>query len=224
VSHQGDKFTVSYTGMQQEESVAEGDALLVATGMRAWSDDIGIENTSIMLDAKGFIKVDQFLKTAAEDTWAFGDCIGHALFRHMANFEGDYLKEQLLGGDCRPIEYPPVPFAIFTHPQIGVVGKSEEKLSMEGFDIVAGIAEYKNSDMGLARRSDAGLVKLLFDAKSRRLLSAHVVGDEAATMIHIAIAYIQKKATIEDITSTVFIHPALPEVLSSAAFNARNKL
>jgi len=224
VSYENNLFTVTYHH-EGKEMTAQGDALLIATGVVPWTDHLGIENTSIQLDKKGFIQVDDHLQTTAPGTYAFGDCTGHALFRHMANFDRNYLLDQLFHRKPEgPIQYPPIPFAIFSHPQIGVVGKTEEEFEKEGRGVLTGVAEYKDCAMGMARLSEIGMAKLIFDVETHKLLSAHIMGDEASSLIQILIAYIQMGATLADITETVFIHPALPEVVYFAALDAESKV
>ncbi|GAB4237256.1 MAG: dihydrolipoyl dehydrogenase [Chlamydiales bacterium] len=221
VRYHDERFTIEYINQEKQDKKIDADALLVATGRTPWTDDIGIENTSIKLNRNGFIIVNEYLKTSAKNTWALGDCIGHALFRHMANYEAYYLADQLFRDQLAPLIYPPIPFAIFTHPQIGVVGRTEEQLKKDGYQTISGVAEYKNSDMGKARQLSQGIVKLIFDRETKRLLSAHITGDDAATMIHTPIAFIQMKATLNDLIQCVFIHPALSEVVNSAAYDAK---
>ncbi len=223
VSYNEQQFSVQFSDQNNNQKTAKGDALIIAVGRQPWTDKIGIENTSIQTTAAGFIQVDEYLKTHDRNIWALGDCIGRHLFRHMANFEARYLISQLLENDNAPISYPPIPFAVFAHPQIGVVGKTKQQLEKEEVKVITGISEYKKSDMGKARKSAYGLVKLIFDQETEKLLSAHIIGDEAATMIHILIAYIQMEARVKDLIDSVFIHPALPEVISSAAHDAKNK-
>jgi mycothione reductase len=220
IAYENGTFTLHFIDSKGQKKTSSADALLIAVGMQAWTDTIGMENTSIKIDNEGYIQVNDHLKTNGENTWALGDCIGHHLFRHMANFEADYVARQILEQDDAPISYPPIPFALFSHPQMGVVGKTEQQLKNEGIKYFVGTAEYSKSDMGKARRSTIGLVKLIFEKDTRRLLSAHILGGEAATMIHIPIAFIKMRATLEDMIETIYIHPALPEIISSAAFDA----
>ena len=223
VSYENQLFTLSYQQKGSAPKTTQADTLVVATGRQSWADSIGIEHTSIQTTEAGFIQVDEFLKTKAPNIWALGDCVGRHPFRHMANFEADYLIRRLLDDEKAPLSYPPIPFAIFTHPQIGIVGKTEQELKKEEIPVFTGSTEYKKSDMGRARRSSHGLVKLVFHGDTKRLLSAHIMGDEAATMVHILIGFIQMNAQLEDLLDCIFIHPALPEIISSAAHDAKKK-
>ena len=197
-------------------------AVLIAVGRVPPTNDLGLENTSIQVDKHGYIIVDGQLRTAESKTWAWGDCIGRYLFRHMANFEANYLIKHFDSKSAPPITYPAIPFAVFTHPQIAVVGLTEEALREKGHDLIIGIGEYTDSGMGVARALTHGIVKLIFDQTSRKLLAAHIIGDEASTMIHMLIAFIHMQATLDDMIVCVYIHPALSEVINMAARNAAN--
>jgi len=131
------------------------------------------------------------------------------------------LKMLFVEKSDNPISYLPVPHAVFTHPQIAGVGKTEDELEKEGCEYVVGLNVYKDSAMGMARLSDHGFVKLLVDKKTRRLLGAHIIGDEASDMIHMLIAFMTMKATIEDLLGMIYIHPALPEIVRNAARKAK---
>jgi mycothione reductase len=204
--------------------VLEAEGLLMASGIRPMTDQLGLENTDVQLDNKGFIKVDDHLRTHADGIWAFGDCIGRHLFRHAANYEGEYLFRSLYENPVdEAIQYNAVPHAVFSNPQIGGVGKRERDLQNEGVDYVVGTCPYKKCGMGMALIPDGGFVKLLFDRNTRSLLGAHIIGEEASNMIHMPIAYMNMGATIDDMLKTIYVHPALPELVRNAARNALPK-
>lgn len=212
-------FTIFY----EEDGIKKeilADALLVATGIKPNTFDLGLENTDIELNEEGFIQVDNFLGTKAKGVFAMGDCIGRYLFRHNANFEGEYLQKQLFERRKEEIFYKPMPHAVFTNPQIASIGKTEEQLKKENIPYIKGFCSYKDSAMGMAMRSEYGFVKLLFHKESRKLIGAHIIGEEASILIHMPIAFINMEATLEDVVSTIYIHPALAEVIRNAARDA----
>jgi dihydrolipoamide dehydrogenase len=129
VSHREGVFRVSSRGPGGEDFDLEADALLVAAGVVPQTRDLGLENTGIELREGGFISVDDRLRTAVPGVYAFGDCVGNYLFRHSVNFEGEYLVRTALGGDDSPIDYWPVPYAIFSWPEAAGVGKTERELA-----------------------------------------------------------------------------------------------
>ncbi len=200
--------------------VSEG--LLIAAGVTSNADLIGVSQTNVELDSRGFIKVDDCLETTQKNIFAFGDVIGRSLFRHSANFEGEYLLEaQFKKCHAKPISYPAIPYGVFTWPQVAGVGKQEKELIEEKKDYFVGVNAYKNSAMGMALRNNEGMVKLIFERGSEKLIGGHIVGEQATTMIHMIIAYMKMGATLQDLLSTIYIHPALPENIRNAARRAQ---
>ncbi len=225
VEHSNDTFRVAYQKQDGGTEQLTADALLVATGVTPNTDTLGLENTSIQRTGKGFIKVDDHLRTAVSGIYAMGDCVGNYLFRHSVNFEGEYLFRTIfIEKKNEPLRYPPVPHAVFSYPQIAGVGKTEDQLKKEGADYVVGLNTYKNSGMGMALLSDHGFCKILIDRKTRRILGAHIVGEEASDMIHMLIAFMNKQGTLDDLLNMIYIHPALPEIVRNAARKAQAAL
>lgn len=204
-----------------DKGIFESDALLVAAGITPNTDLLEVKNSSIECDEKGFIKVDDYLNTTTDGIYALGDCIPHPHFRHIANYQSRYLKETITGKATKPLEYPCIPYAIFTYPQIGVAGMTEQELKSKNIPFYTGKSPYAKGALGNIWQFEAGTVTLHFHKENDRLIGAHIIGEEASTLIHILIAYIQKNATISDIEETIFIHPTLGEMIASAAANAR---
>ncbi len=221
VNYQDGKFTVFYS-QEGDQKQIHAESLLVATGITPNTDTLNLENTRIVLDKNGFVQVDECLKTAVDGVYAFGDCIGRYLYRHSANFEGEYLFENIfVHPSSAPIDYPPVPHAVFSHPQIAAVGLTEEQAKAAGIDYVVGVNHYQNSAMGMAMLSNYGFVKIIIERNTRKILGAHIVGAEAANMIHMLIAFMSKNATLDDLLNMIYIHPALPEIVRNAARKAK---
>ena len=222
VEYTNGTFLLTYQKQDGHAQHLTADALLVATGVVPNTDNLGLENTSIQRNDKGFIKVDDHLRTAVPGIWALGDCVGNYLFRHSVNFEGEYLFRTIFTEKKdEPIRYPPVPHAVFSYPPIAGVGKTEEQLKKEGVDYVVGLNPYKTSGMGMALLSDHGFCKILIDCRTRKILGAHIVGEEASDMIHMLIAFMNKQGTLDDLLNMIYIHPALPEIVRNAARKAQ---
>lgn len=225
VDYSDDTFTVTGTNKNGETFEETGDALFVATGVVPNTDELGLENTSIKLSERGYIKVNENLETDSEGVYAIGDVVGNYLFRHSVNFEGEYLLGQLFEGhESAAIEYPPMPHAVFSSPEIGGVGKTEEELRKEAVNYLAVTHEYIHSAQGMARLPDEGIVKLLFNRDTKELLGAHIIGEEAATMVHMLILAVTMKATCDDLLKMIYIHPALPEIVRNAVRKAVKEL
>jgi dihydrolipoamide dehydrogenase len=202
-----------------------GDALLVATGVTPCTDTLGLEHTDIQTDAKGFIQVDDHLQTKVNGVYALGDCIGRYLYRHTVNHEATYLVKTAIHNDSSTtLDYGPVPHAVFGGYEIAGVGLTEEQVQEQGLDYVVGKALYADSNTGLARGYDHGFAKILVERSTRRLLGAHILGEEASDMIHLFIVLMKTKGTLDDLLDMIFIHPALPEVARDAARDAAKKL
>lgn len=203
----------------------QGDALLIATGITPCTEDIGLENTGIKRTENGFIQVDACLRTSVDGVYALGDVVGNYFFRHTVNHEAEYLIRTVFSGDAlRPIDYGPVPHAVFTTPEVAGVGMTEEQLKEKGIDYVVGRALYTDSNQGLARGLEHGLCKILVGLPSQKILGAHILGEEASDMIHLFIVLMKKQGTLSDLLDMIFIHPALPEIARDAARDAKSKI
>ena len=209
----------------EKKIVIKSEELLIATGVVPCTDNLGLENTSINLNNKKYIQVNEFLETTVPNIYALGDVIGKYFFRHSANFEGEYLfKNLFLSNEKKPIQYPEVPQAVFTHPQIASVGKTEDELIKKNIEYIVGKNSYKNSAMGMARLSEYGFVKILVDKKNHKILGAHIIGDEASSLIHFFILLLKLNGTLEDMLEIIYVHPALPEIIRNTARKAKELL
>ncbi len=216
-------FSDSLFTVSSQDKTLQGDALLVATGTVPCTEDLGLSNTGIHTTKQGFIQVDDHLETSVKGIYALGDCIGRYLFRHTVNHEGEYLVRTALKNDPPPpLDYGPVPHAIFTNPEIAGVGLTEEQA--QGMDYIVGKANYSDSNAGLARGYDHGFAKLLIDRATGKILGAHILGPEASNMIHLFILALKTQATIDDLADMIFIHPALPEIARDAIRDAKKQL
>ncbi|MDA0989341.1 MAG: dihydrolipoyl dehydrogenase [Verrucomicrobia bacterium] len=225
IEHDSSGFTVTCQNATGESIQHRAEALLVATGIVPETDDLGLENTGIQTNAQGYIQVNDHLQTSVPGIYALGDCIGRHFFRHTVNHEGEYLVRRVIDQTTdAPIDYGPVPHAIFTHPQVAGVGPTEQDLIAAGASIVVGRAKYPNTVAGSARLLDHGLVKLLIDRNDGTILGCHIVGPEASNMIHLVIALMKLRGRLTDLLDMIFIHPALPEVIRDAARDARDQL
>ena len=221
MSYQKEEFSICHKDeISGEKKVINADIFLIATGVAPNTENLGIENTSIQRDEKGFIKVNKHLKTQERHIWAFGDCTGPPFLRHLANFEVDYLLETLFDKmHQKSIDYSSVPHAIFSNPQIAGVGKTERELQEEHIPFIVGVCHYKDVARASAMRSCVGFVKLLFAKRTRVLLGAHIIGEDAATLCHILIPFLKSRSKAEDIRDMIYIHPTLPEAIRDAARN-----
>jgi len=223
-------FSVHYLDASKAPQVITADALLVAVGVVPNADQLDLDKTGVKVNAHGYIVADDRLRTSEPNIWAYGDIIGKHLFRHGANFEGEFVMEHVIHGkhawtdDYPPIDYTGMPHAVFSYPQVAGVGEREDDLVARRASYVKGLNRYKASAMGMALRSEHGFVKLLIERGSRRILGCHIVGDEASVLIHQVIPLMRLAGTLDDLLYMIHIHPALNEIVRNAARKARDAL
>ena len=217
VEQNGKAITVHVKKGNKEIKVT-GDALLVATGVKPYSDTLNLEKTGVKTNKRGYIHVNKFLETSAKNIYALGDVAGVYLFRHSANLEARYVTNNILYKK-RAVDYYPIPHAIFTDPQVAGVGLTEEQALERKKDYVIGKYYYKNTGMGQALQETEGFAKFIVDKKTKEIIGFHIIGPQASTAIHEVLIAMKagKKKALDLIRETIHIHPALSEVVQRAA-------
>ena len=202
----------------------ESEQLLIATGRIPNLDLLNIEKENIKLNENGFILVDEYLQTNIDGIYAIGDVIGKYQCMHNAKNEAHYAFNNILYPDNKlSVNYTAIPHAIFTSPQISSVGYTEQQLKKEKIEYVKSIYPYIQTGMGKAIEDKDGFVKFLIDKKNKYILGCHIMGTDASILIHeVLVAMRTGDGTIDNITKTIHIHPALSEVVSRAAASMNN--
>jgi len=203
----------------KEELVISSDQLLVAAGRSPNSDLLDLDKTGVKTDSRGYIIVDEYLRTNIDGIFALGDIVGRYPFKHAANLEAEYAYHNIMHPETMvPVDYSAMPHAIFTNPQIAGVGKTEQQLRAEGIDYLVGFYRYAGTGMGKAIGEDEGFVKFLVDRNTGKILGCHILGYDASVLIHkVLVAMKCGDGTLDNIRRVVHIHPALSEVVDRAA-------
>lgn len=199
-------------------STASGDLLLVATGRVPNGDRLNLAAGGVEADADGRIKVDAQQRTSAPGVWALGDASSEHLLKHVANHEARVVAHNLAHPDD-PMEsdHRFVPAAVFTHPQLASVGLTEEEAVAAGRPHVCATVPYGSTAYGWAMADTTNLCKLIADPTTGRLIGAHVMGEQAATLIQPLIQAMSFGLGVRDMArGQYWIHPALPEVIENA--------
>ncbi len=196
----------------------EAEMLLVATGRRPNSDDIGARAGGIEVLSDGFVKVDEFGRTTAPGVWALGDVSSPYLLKHVANAEARAVAHNLVHpGELRRLPRKAVPSAIFSDPQIATVGETEAELQARGAEYVSKVQSYGDTAYGWALEDTTGICKVLADPSTRCLLGVHIMGLQASTLIQPAITAMALDIPADELARDQYwIHPALSEVLENA--------
>jgi len=200
---------------------ASGDTLLIATGRTPNTDELNVAATGVTLDENGFVRVDEHLQTEVPGIWALGDIVGRYLLKHSANLEAAHVAQNILHPDERvAIDYHAMPHAIFGSPQIGSVGLTERQAREQGVPFVAAITPYADTAYGSSIEEHDGFVKVLVDPTSNELVGVHVIGADASTLVQEAVNVMRFRLPGEGISQSIYIHPALPEVMQRAVGKA----
>ena len=192
------------------------DRVLAATGRRPATDGIGLETVGIEVDRRGFIPVDEQFRTSAPGIWAIGDCVPGPMLAHKAEEDGVAAVDGMTGGWCH-VDYDLVPAVVFTHPEIAAVGKTQEQLEEAGVAFRKGVFPFRANGRARTIAETAGMVKVLADATTDRVLGVHIIGPDAGDLVAEAAAAMAFGATAEDIARVCHAHPTLPEALKEAA-------
>jgi mycothione reductase len=217
VHRTGDGVEVRFTTAAGEGSV-EGDVLLVAAGRIPNSDQLQVDAGGIATDQWGCVTVDQYGRTNAPGVWALGDINGRYQLKHMANGEAKVVAHNLVHpDDLRMYDSRPAPHAVFTNPQIGSVGVTEQQAQLAGTPYVAITQPYGAAAYGWAMEDTTGFCKLIGDPATRTVIGAHLMGYQASMLVQLLVQGMHLGATVDQMaTGQVWIHPALSEVVEQA--------
>ena len=214
-TNKGITLTVEPAAGGAAESV-KCDVVLVAIGRRPYADKLGAQEVGVAFDDKGRIKTDAHFRTSVPSIYAIGDVIAGPMLAHKAEEEGVAAVESIAGQKPH-VNYDAIPAVVYTWPEVAAVGKTEEELKAAGVDYKVGKFPFTANARARCNGDTEGLVKMLADAKTDRVLGCHIIGPDAGTMIaEIAVA-IEFGAASEDIARTSHAHPTLNEAVKEAA-------
>lgn len=192
------------------------DACLVAIGRRPYTDKLGLAEVGVEMDERGFVKVDHGLQTNVAGIFAIGDVIGGLMLAHKAEEEGVAIAETL-AGQSGHVNYDVIPGIVYTHPEIASVGRTEEGLKADGIAYKSGKFAFQANGRALANGDSEGFVKILADAKTDRILGAHIIGPHGGDLIQEIVQAMEFGGSAEDVARTCHGHPGLPEAVKEAA-------
>jgi dihydrolipoamide dehydrogenase len=211
----GKKVKVQF---QQEDGDKEEtfDALIVAVGRRPYTENLLSADSGVTLDERGFIYVNDLCSTNAPGIYAVGDVVRGPMLAHKGMEEGVMVAERIAGQKTL-VNYDTVPAVIYTHPEIAWVGKTEQELKSGGDEYNVGTFPMTASGRAMAANETAGLVKVLTDARTDRILGVHMICSHASELISDAVIAMEFGGSAEDLGLTMFAHPTLSEAVHEAA-------
>ena len=211
----GKAVNVTYQDSEGEHQLTV-DKLIVAVGRRPFTEDLLASDSGVNLDERGFLYVNDLCQTDAPNVYAVGDVVRGPMLAHKGTEEGVMVAERI-GGFKPLVNYDTIPNVIYTHPEIAWVGKTEQQLKASGDAYNVGTFPFAVSGRALAANDTQGMVKVLADAESDRILGLHVLGPSASELVAQGVIAMEFDASAEDLGLIMFAHPTLSEAIHEAA-------
>jgi len=211
------KAKLTYEDRKKNEiHTMDADVVLVATGRRPFTDNLGFTDLGGEMTERGQVKTDAHWKTNIDGIYAIGDVIEGPMLAHKAEDEGMGVAE-VLAGNHGHVNYGVIPGVIYTTPEVASVGKTEEQLKEEGVDYKIGKFSFKGNGRAKAVHQGDGFVKILADKTTDRILGCHLIGPSAGDLIHEICVAMEFGASAQDVAMTCHAHPTFSEAMREAA-------
>ncbi|WP_341791306.1 dihydrolipoyl dehydrogenase [Rickettsia endosymbiont of Gonocerus acuteangulatus] len=199
-----------------KSSIITSDVVLMAVGRKAYTQNLGLEAVGIATDKQGRIEINEHFQTVVPNIYAVGDAVKGAMLAHKAEEEAIAAAE-IMAGQAGHVNYNLIPSVIYTSPEVASVGETEEQLKERGVSYKVGKFPFLANSRARAVGRTEGMVKILADSKTDKVLGAHIIGADAGTLIAELTAYMEFGAAAEDIARTCHAHPTLSEAIREAA-------
>jgi mycothione reductase len=211
---------VTVRDVKGELSKHSAESILVATGQHGNADQLKVDKTGVQADSRGYIKVNEFYETGKPRIWAFGDAIGRAMFKHVANKEAELVWHSFDHGHRQTLNYDKIPYAVFSSPQVAAVGITEEEVKKRELKYLVGTYYYRDTAYGSAMGEQEGFVKLIVEEESYKILGCHIIGPYATILIQeVATIMYAGDGSVYPLIDAIYIHPALGEVVQRAMWH-----
>ena len=213
--------TVQYTTAASARSDAdtaelEVDAVVVSVGRRPYPDHLGLDDTEVTLDERGFVVADELCRTTMSGVYAVGDLINTPQLAHVGFAEAIVAVKDILGEDPAPVDYPNVPWAIYCHPEVAFTGLSEAAAREAGYDVVTSKHRYSGNSRAMIVNDTEGLVKIVAerdaDGTAGRVLGVHMMGPWVTEQLGQGYLAVNWEATVSEVAALVQPHPTLSEL------------
>jgi len=200
------------------------ESVLVAAGRAGATEGLNLEAVGVEVDRRGYVVVDDDFRTAVPSVYAAGDVIGFPSLASVSMEQARVAVCHAFGFTYKRQVAGLLPYGIYTIPEVSCVGLGEDEAARLGIDVVAGRASFSDNVRGQIMGDHDGMVKLVFDRATRRLVGCHVIGERASELVHVGQAVITLEGTVETFIEMVFNHPTLGETFKYAAYDALAEL
>ena len=202
------------------EKTLEASKLLVAVGRAPVTEGLGFGEAGVEIDDRGYVVVDEMMRTAADGVYAIGDVVDTPWLAHVASAEGILAVEHMAGRTVRPINYDHTPMVTFCEPEVAHVGLTEAEAKERGYDVAVGKFPFSALGKAVIAGKTAGFVKIVRDTKYDEVLGVHIIGIHATDLIAEACAALHLETTNVELIETIHAHPTLGEAIHEAAHAA----
>jgi dihydrolipoamide dehydrogenase len=215
-SRAGDDIALEVVTNGDTQAVT-ADALLLAAGRVPNTDLLEVSNTGVGVNSQGFVEVDEYMETSVSCIWALGDIVGKYLLKHSANLEAAYAAHNMFNPHNKvAVDYHAMPHSIFASPQVAGVGLTEQTAREQNVSYVTATYNYQDTAYGSSIEDQDGFVKVLANHETREILGCHIIGSDASMLIQEAVNAMRMRLSTDAITQSIYVHPALPEVVQRA--------
>lgn len=197
--------------------VIESEAILAATGIRPNTDELNLKSIGCKMDTRGYIEVDDNMRTSVPGVYAIGDVTGKLALAHTASAQGMRAVDDLCGKRGEAIHYDNIPKCTYAVPEVASAGLTEAKAKEKGHDVGTAVFPLSANGKAISYGDDTGFVKLVYDKKYGQLLGAHMTGIHVTEMIWGVVGYLGMEMTIEEMANVVHPHPTVSEAIMEAA-------
>jgi len=219
VEDHGDSVTITISKDGKTEEL-KASATLISVGVAPNSQGIGLEAAGVAVDERGFIKVDDHMRTNVSNIFAIGDVTGKLALAHVASAQGIIAAEALAGHNPRTLKYPNMPRCTYTHPEVASVGLTEAQAREQGYDVKVGKFPFQPNGKALGLNENVGFVKIVAESKYNEVLGVHMIGANVTEMLAGPTGMISLETTLEELAGTVHPHPTMSEAIMEAAHAA----
>jgi NAD(P) transhydrogenase len=200
------------------------DKVLASSGRSGWTEGMGLSDVGVKVDKRGYVEVDAGYRTAVPSIFAAGDVIGFPALASTSMDQGRVAVCHAFGFTYKPQISHLLPFGIYTIPEVSCIGFSEEQAKEKGLDVVVGRAFYRDNARGKIVGDKDGVIKLLVERGSRKVLGVHCIGERATELVHVGQAVMLLEGTVDVFIDMVFNYPTLGEMFKYAAYDALGAL
>lgn len=214
VDHTSTGSTVRFEAKSGPETL-DVDAVVVSVGRRPRSEGVGFEEAGVKVDERGYVVVDQYLRTSVDGVYALGDLVGTPQLAHVAFAEAIVAIKTILGETTLPVDYEKVPWGIYCHPEVGFCGLTEEQARERGYDVVTSVHRWMGNGRALIVGETDGMMKIVAE-KDGPILGVHVAGPWATELIAEGYLAVNWEATPADVGALIHAHPTLSELFGES--------